>query len=151
MKQVLSMFPRPWETPELTHINRLPARATLLPFKTSKAALTGKPSRSPWVLSLNGEWSFKLFCSPEEVTPASLETAFDDAKLEKVKKNLLDLEINEIEVYGDVVLNEKISEEEKKTILASTYYALQDIDHFLSLDRQPAPGVIYCRTFTPAG
>ena len=84
MKQVLSMFPRPWETPELTHINRLPARATLLPFKTSKAALTGKPSRSPWVLSLNGEWSFKLFGSPEEVTPASLETAFDDAKWAKL-------------------------------------------------------------------
>lgn len=60
-------------------------------------------------------------------------TALNHIKQEKNRKKILALQKNEIEVYGDSVLNVTISETEKKTILASTYYALQDIDHFLSI------------------
>lgn len=66
--QMTSAFPRFWELPELTSVNRLPMRATLYPFKTEAQAKVGDPLRSPWVLSLDGEWQFRLFEGPEEVT-----------------------------------------------------------------------------------
>lgn len=59
-------------------------------------------------------------------------TAFDEEKLEKVRKDIIEFQESSIQIYGDLVTAETISEEEKKIVLASTYYALQDIDHFLS-------------------
>lgn len=64
--------PKPWETPELTCINRLPARATLYPFASHASALKGDHGKSPWVKSLNGQWKFKLFGKPETVPSSAL-------------------------------------------------------------------------------
>ena len=61
------LLARPWEQPELTHLNRLPARAALLPYKTSAQALSCERKKSPWYRSLNGSWTFKLAKSPESV------------------------------------------------------------------------------------
>ncbi|MDT8389053.1 MAG: glycoside hydrolase family 2 TIM barrel-domain containing protein [Lentisphaeria bacterium] len=59
------LFPRPWEQPELTQLNRLPARASLIPFKTISQALSHDRDKSPWVQSLNGSWQFRLVENPE--------------------------------------------------------------------------------------
>ncbi|MCL1888604.1 MAG: beta-galactosidase, partial [Kiritimatiellaeota bacterium] len=65
-----SIFGRPWETPELTHRNRLRMRANLTPYPVAKTAL--KRGASPWVLPLNGQWKFAYFTRPEDVTPEAL-------------------------------------------------------------------------------
>jgi len=58
-----------WMMPELTELNRLPARATLYPFDTEQAAATYDRRQSPFFKSLNGAWRFKLVERPE-ATPA---------------------------------------------------------------------------------
>ena len=70
---------RPWETPELVALNRLPGRATLFPFSTEKSALRGDPAKSPYVLNLNGDWAFKLFDRPEGVPEACLRESYKPA------------------------------------------------------------------------
>ena len=64
-------FPRVWEIPECTQINRLPARAHLFPFPTPEKAATRDPATSKWVRTLNGDWHFDFFDRPEDV-PAAL-------------------------------------------------------------------------------
>ena len=68
---MLNAFPLPpfWEIPELTQVNRLPARAFAYPYADAAAALARDPAGSPWVLPLDGEWSFHYLGSPYEVTP----------------------------------------------------------------------------------
>ena len=66
------LFPRFWELPELTELNRLPMRATLSPYKTVAQAQAGNPGKSPWVQSLDGQWEFRYFNSPSEVPSADL-------------------------------------------------------------------------------
>jgi beta-galactosidase len=65
-------FPRCWEIPELTQINRLPARSHHFPFPDATKASTRNPDKSRWVTSLDGEWAFDYFASPEEVNPRLL-------------------------------------------------------------------------------
>ncbi|MEQ4204160.1 glycoside hydrolase family 2 TIM barrel-domain containing protein [Actinopolymorpha sp. B9G3] len=57
---------RPWETPELTGVNRLPGRATLLPYASTEAA---RAQTQPRMLLLDGNWAFRLVDRPED-TPA---------------------------------------------------------------------------------
>ena len=66
------IFQRPWEQPELTSLNRLPMRSTLWPLKSAGAAKRLDEAKSPWVLSLDGSWQFKLFKCPEAVTPGDV-------------------------------------------------------------------------------
>ncbi len=65
---------KPWETPELTSLNRLPARATLVPYPSEALALRGKPARSRLYHRLNGTWEFHLFPRPEAVPAAALQS-----------------------------------------------------------------------------
>jgi beta-galactosidase len=57
-----------WEMPQLSRLNKLPARASLIPFPTASAARQLTPEASPWYQSLNGAWQFKLKQSPDAVT-----------------------------------------------------------------------------------
>lgn len=56
---------RTWENPEITAINKLPPRASFLPFERAAAARSRDPRRSPWVLPLDGDWGFRYEPSPE--------------------------------------------------------------------------------------
>jgi len=56
-----------WTLPECTGINRLPGRATLLPFDTAADALADTAARAQ---SLDGTWSFLLVDRPAD-TPAN--------------------------------------------------------------------------------
>jgi beta-galactosidase len=65
-------FPRCWEIPELTQINRLPGHSFHFPFHNAKAAATRDPDQSKWVLSLDGDWHFDYFQRPEDVDAARI-------------------------------------------------------------------------------
>ncbi|MEM6392931.1 MAG: glycoside hydrolase family 2 TIM barrel-domain containing protein [Planctomycetota bacterium] len=67
MTALFESFAPFWQTPELTHINRLPGRSPLTPFPTLAAAKRRDAERSPWHLSLDGDWRFKLYNRPEDV------------------------------------------------------------------------------------
>ena len=79
MSHLLIHHAKPWETPELTEINRLPARATLYPFENEEQALSCNREKSPWFQCLNGEWKFALVDKPENVIEGFEEENFDDA------------------------------------------------------------------------
>lgn len=53
--------------PEITHIGRLPMRATLFPFPDVQSARENQPSSSPYFQSLNGVWDFHLAAKPDAV------------------------------------------------------------------------------------
>ena len=66
--------------PELTELNRLPARPPLIPHKEADAAREGGPS--PWRRSLDGEWRFRLVRRPSAaparwMLPNTADTAWD--------------------------------------------------------------------------
>lgn len=84
MSHLLHHNERPWETPELTGINRLPARATLYPYKTEEQALNLDKSKSPWVKCLNGEWKFNLVDKPANATEGFEEEKFSDSKWREI-------------------------------------------------------------------
>lgn len=56
-----------WENPQVTAINRLPARASGFPFPDEQSALSRDVTRTPWVRSLDGEWQFALYLHPAAV------------------------------------------------------------------------------------
>ncbi len=58
---------KPWETPEICCLDRLPAHATFHPYPTPELAHARNPQDSPWVISLDGDWKFKLVDNPESI------------------------------------------------------------------------------------
>ena len=66
-----------WENPSLTHRQRLPARACVLPFDDEAAALSVDRGRSPWFLSLDGNWRFHYAPTPSEAPPRFFAEDFD--------------------------------------------------------------------------
>lgn len=61
---------RSWESPELTSLNRLQPRATLVPFPTPELAATLDPGRSPLHRVLGGAWEFRRAARPEQAAAA---------------------------------------------------------------------------------
>lgn len=57
-----------WENAQLSNLNKLPPRASLLPFPTPESALSLDRTKSPWFLSLNGKWDFQIKACPEQVS-----------------------------------------------------------------------------------
>jgi beta-galactosidase len=79
MMNLWSDAPSPsWMQPELAGVGRLPARATLQPFPDAEAALRRDRDGSPWFLSLNGDWRFRLAARPEDAPAAFPSVDFDD-------------------------------------------------------------------------
>ncbi len=74
-----------WQSPECTAVNRLPPRATLLPFKDAATARTLDRDRSPYFRLLNGRWRFRLLPRPEAAEQAMAEAGFDDSSWELVE------------------------------------------------------------------
>jgi len=66
-----------YELPELTQINRLPAHGAGIPYPDVESALNRKASALR--MSLDGEWRFRLFDSPEEVSERYLEPKYKDS------------------------------------------------------------------------
>jgi len=69
---------RSWMQPELAGLGRLPARATLLPYPDVEAARRRDREGSPWFMSLNGDWRFRLAPRPEATPVTFPGLDFDD-------------------------------------------------------------------------
>ena len=67
-----------WAQPELTSIGREPMHAPLVPHADRDAALRGDAESSPWRLSLDGRWRFRLLASPRAADAAFVAPDFDD-------------------------------------------------------------------------
>jgi beta-galactosidase len=61
-----------WQMPELVALNKLPPRATLIPFPTPDEARTLAREASPWRLNLNGTWEFQIKPHPAAATAEAL-------------------------------------------------------------------------------
>lgn len=68
---------RTWTSPEALGAGRVPARATFYPFASPADALVGDRDTSPYFLTLNGPWKFRLAERPEEVAPADIAESTD--------------------------------------------------------------------------
>ena len=64
--------------PELTEINRLPARPPLEPYPDSDGARGG--AGSPWRRSLDGEWRFQLVDSPADAPARWMQPTTKDGR-----------------------------------------------------------------------
>ena len=53
-----------WENPKIFQRNRVPARASFVPYPDEESALSGERGRSPWFRLLNGNWKFVYAESP---------------------------------------------------------------------------------------
>ena len=53
-----------WQNPELTSVNKLPARASFDSYPDQRQALRDKRETSPWYQSLSGVWDFRYFEDP---------------------------------------------------------------------------------------
>ena len=69
-----------WRDPEIFGLHRLPARASLVPFRDVKSACSGDRAKSLWFKSLNGDWRFSLFARPEDVPVDAISSQLDDAR-----------------------------------------------------------------------
>ncbi len=69
-----------WENLSVLEINREPARAEFVPFATESQALNGEREKSPYFLSLNGNWKFNWVATPEERPADFYKNDFDDKK-----------------------------------------------------------------------
>ena len=54
-----------WQTPEITSLNRIPAHSPLHSYRSLADAVTGDASASR--RSLDGDWQFEWFPSPNDV------------------------------------------------------------------------------------
>ncbi|GAB3290980.1 beta-galactosidase LacZ [Hymenobacter humi] len=55
-----------YQIPQITELNRDPARATAYSFATEKDALLGNRDKTPRLLSLNGLWDFRFALKPAD-------------------------------------------------------------------------------------
>lgn len=68
-----------WENEAVFEINREPARATSVPFPTVEQALKEPFTRSPFYLSLNGDWKFNWVPRPDLRPAGFFDPGFDDS------------------------------------------------------------------------
>ena len=68
------------ETPEIVEINRLPMHGAEVPFANAASADFCNYSASDRYLSLDGDWKFQLYHTPEEVPEKVFNPKFKDAK-----------------------------------------------------------------------
>ena len=77
--------PPDWQNPRLTGVNTLPPHATAVICPDADTALAIGPVsnaervKSPWYVSLNGDWKYKYAVNHTERVPDFWTTAFDDS------------------------------------------------------------------------
>lgn len=76
----LAAQPHDWENPAVNSINRLPARTWTVPLADEKSALSDDlVQKSPYLVSLNGDWKFKWVGDPARRPLDFWKDGFDDA------------------------------------------------------------------------
>jgi beta-galactosidase len=74
-----------WQTPERTGAGRLPARSPLVPFPDLAGALGAERKDSPWFLSLDGAWRFRLVDRPTAIPDGFTRADSDDESWDTVE------------------------------------------------------------------
>ncbi|OBT01816.1 beta-galactosidase [Vibrio cyclitrophicus] len=72
---------RDWENPQSVNIHCLNAHSPLSSYRNLEHARDGIESRRK---SLNGQWKFKYFDTPENVNGEFIETSFDDSQWDEI-------------------------------------------------------------------
>lgn len=75
---------RPWENPQVSGINRLPAKATSISYETIAAAKKANRTNSKRYKSLNGDWKFSWAPTPEKSVENFYKENFNDEKWETI-------------------------------------------------------------------
>ncbi|MEC0208818.1 glycoside hydrolase family 2 TIM barrel-domain containing protein, partial [Paenibacillus ehimensis] len=70
---------RDWQNLNVLERNRLPARASFIPYGAADAALTYDRGSSDRFMLLNGEWAFHYAARPEEAPASFYMPEFDDS------------------------------------------------------------------------
>ncbi|MBR2508258.1 MAG: DUF4981 domain-containing protein [Lentisphaeria bacterium] len=73
-----------YQTPEITEINRLPMHGAEIPFQSADDENFCNYENSPFYMSLDGDWKFKLFHDPENIPDKVFESKFKDAKWQEI-------------------------------------------------------------------
>ena len=80
LSSVSAQYNKPdWENLSVLEINREAAHADFIPFANEMQALQGTREKSPWFLSLNGDWKFHWVPRPDERPVDFYKTDFDDS------------------------------------------------------------------------
>jgi len=66
-----------WENSQVIGINKLVARATGIPYADEASAINRDSASSPWLVSLNGDWTFTLVANPTSVPDGFWNPMFD--------------------------------------------------------------------------
>jgi beta-galactosidase len=66
-----------WENPAVFQINREPARAAFLPYADESSAIADEYSRSPWYMSIDGNWKFQWSPTPDQRPKDFYKTDFN--------------------------------------------------------------------------
>ena len=66
-----------WERPEIFQVNKLPQRATLIPYATFEDAL--QRGASPWVRDISGAWKFHWSATPDAAPEGFEAIGYDDS------------------------------------------------------------------------
>ncbi|QIK55682.1 DUF4981 domain-containing protein [Dysgonomonas sp. HDW5B] len=69
-----------WENLSVLEINREDARADFIPFANTQQALLGNREKSPYFISLNGNWKFNWVSTPNKRPLDFYQTNFDDSR-----------------------------------------------------------------------
>jgi beta-galactosidase len=68
-----------WMHPETISIGRAPARASLYPYPDAETARLGRRDASPFFLSMNGDWKFRMAERPQAVAADFMAPGCDDS------------------------------------------------------------------------
>jgi beta-galactosidase len=69
-----------WENQNVLERNKLPPRASFVPFASMEELKTGNPEASSFYISLNGLWKFRFSEKPGDRPENFFRTDFDDSK-----------------------------------------------------------------------
>jgi len=93
-----------WENPAVIGINKLPARATSISYKSEKNAIVGNRKASERYMSLNGKWKFSWAKTISESPQSFYEKEFDISNWDDI-----DVPANwELEGYGTAIYTNTI-------------------------------------------
>jgi beta-galactosidase len=81
---VAAADPPDWENEQVNGRNRLPARASFIPFANAEQARVGNRDSSPRYQSLNGDWRFHWVAKPEQRPLDFFKADFDDSSWETI-------------------------------------------------------------------
>ena len=68
-----------WDDPTITSVNREVAHTTAIPMASAADVATGDHTRSPFFLSLDGQWKFYWVGTPQKVSNAMCAKDYNDA------------------------------------------------------------------------